>query len=488
MADMRKKTSPARVSAAVALYRRPAVYLIVSGIIALALRLPLVSQSLWYDEIYTLLHYIRGPWSNMFDQYSPNNHPLYTILARLAVFVAEISEATLRLPSVLAGAVLGLVLAWPILRKSPALAVALALVAMLQPWLVVFSGEARGYALMLLLCVIATNVLPTEGRGISWGYVLAVAAAVFTVPIAVIVCLGHGVAIAWLRRGAFKAWLISAVLAGLLTLTLYTPLLSGMVAYFRHPQKPSIGYRQYLYQLCPHLLNGWNASPGLWLPTGAAVMGLTVAVLVGGGIIAWRRGIMKIELVTFAIASGIAIVLPLVLPPAGEVRFVVWLIPLYIVALASILAASTDKIAPAPKAAAAGLMVVGVAVLGLHGWALGRLWAIPPQPVHEALSAADQLAGEGGAIVGIYMCAADARAIYPPRADMKVAYTVEQLQTVEDQASGKLWAVIFYESFLTRDQKKLAEYMQANYRFQCRYPGRISPAALYYRVLPKHIR
>src|SRR5438132_13508330 len=52
--------------------------------LALLLRAPALGQSLWYDEIVTLFNYVLQPWSAIVKgQYSPNNHILFSLLAKL---------------------------------------------------------------------------------------------------------------------------------------------------------------------------------------------------------------------------------------------------------------------------------------------------------------------------------------------------------------------------------------------------------------------
>src|SRR5947207_2221448 len=106
-------------------------------LLAMAVRLPMLGQSLWYDEMYTLLHYVWAPWPNLFTDFSPNNHPVYSILAKLITSERSLHETILRLPSLLAGSALGVALAWPLRRTHPATALLIGLLASLQPWLCV---------------------------------------------------------------------------------------------------------------------------------------------------------------------------------------------------------------------------------------------------------------------------------------------------------------------------------------------------------------
>ncbi len=128
---------------------------------AAALRLPVISQSLWYDEMYTLLNYILQPWERIVaGEYSPNNHIFFTLLAKLATpdtgdlaaLQSEIGGITvmIRLVSLLAGIALPVALAWGIRKEQPYQAILLAVIAAVHPWAIGLSGWARGYTLMML--------------------------------------------------------------------------------------------------------------------------------------------------------------------------------------------------------------------------------------------------------------------------------------------------------------------------------------------------
>src|SRR5881394_1026921 len=52
--------------------------------IAVLLRAPALGQSLWYDELVTLANFVSRPWSAIVrGEYSPNNHILFTLLAKI---------------------------------------------------------------------------------------------------------------------------------------------------------------------------------------------------------------------------------------------------------------------------------------------------------------------------------------------------------------------------------------------------------------------
>jgi len=60
--------------------------LIAAAIIMLALlvRMAPLGQSLWYDEMVTLVNSVAQPWPSIVKgQYTPNNHILFSLLAKL---------------------------------------------------------------------------------------------------------------------------------------------------------------------------------------------------------------------------------------------------------------------------------------------------------------------------------------------------------------------------------------------------------------------
>src|SRR6266567_3613254 len=107
-------------------------------ILALLLRAAPLAQSLWYDEMVTLVNFVGQPWSSIVKgEYSPNNHILFTLLAKLVTpesgAIADIT-ILLRLPSLIAGSFVPIALAWPLRRCCPKLALGIAIVGAINPW------------------------------------------------------------------------------------------------------------------------------------------------------------------------------------------------------------------------------------------------------------------------------------------------------------------------------------------------------------------
>ncbi len=113
------------------------------------------TQSITVDEATTYLNYVREHWSNVWSNYDPNNHVLYSILAQLSVRAFHASEFTLRLPSVLAGfffviglhRVLAATIESGVIRWIALVGISLA------PLMLDFAVAARGYGLGLALLI-----------------------------------------------------------------------------------------------------------------------------------------------------------------------------------------------------------------------------------------------------------------------------------------------------------------------------------------------
>jgi 4-amino-4-deoxy-L-arabinose transferase-like glycosyltransferase len=126
--------------------------LIVMSLLALALRLWRLNADLWFDEILTLLDFVRPPLGEILTSFpSQNQHMFYSILAHISVDIFGETAWALRLPSV----VFGMGSLWALFalgcrvvgRREALLACALMTVSYHHLW---FSQNARGY--MGLLC------------------------------------------------------------------------------------------------------------------------------------------------------------------------------------------------------------------------------------------------------------------------------------------------------------------------------------------------
>ena len=126
------------------------------GVIALAIRLAHLRQTMRHDEAYTYLHYARAPLATALSDYTyPNNHLFHTLLVWTSTRLFGSSEIAIRLPAFVFGmlvvpATYRLALRFAN-RGASLLAMALAAV---WPALVLYSTNARGYSFVSFLFVV----------------------------------------------------------------------------------------------------------------------------------------------------------------------------------------------------------------------------------------------------------------------------------------------------------------------------------------------
>ena len=191
-------------------------------ILALAVRIPGLSQSLFGDELFTydtaavgspqdLIHAVRT------SEVSP---PLFFFVVWLARRISD-AQVWLRLPSLVCGVALIPVL-YAVGRRLVGSTAALvgAGLAVLSPFLVWYSDEARGYALLALLVVGSTWALlvALERGGFGrWALVtVLVAGVLLTHYTALFVVVVQAMWACWVRRDRIQPVVVSYAVAALL--------------------------------------------------------------------------------------------------------------------------------------------------------------------------------------------------------------------------------------------------------------------------------
>jgi len=205
------------------------------------LRASLLHKPIQYDEAYTYLYFASRPLPALLADYSaPNNHLFHTLLVALSSRLLGAAPWTLRLPAFLAG-VLTIPAAYLLVRRlgSAHQALAAAALVALAPNLIDYSANGRGYTLIvlfaLLLAYLATHLTehPTPRCWLAYSLVLALG--MHTIPIFLYTAVGVSLwmmaihltdPLPWPERRRRLLWLAYAsLLAGLLTLLLYSPVL-----------------------------------------------------------------------------------------------------------------------------------------------------------------------------------------------------------------------------------------------------------------------
>ena len=221
--------------------------LVALTVLAAVLRAIALNDGLWFDEILTLVLFVRPPLERIVTEYpNSNNHPLYSVLAHFAVGAFGEHAWSLRLPAALFG-----VAAVPAVyalgravsdRRESLLAAALIAVSYHHIW---FSQNARGYTILALCAVGATYLLIQGWRTgrpryfLLYGVVAALG--VYTHLTMVLMVAGHAVVVAieacWSNADRRRILLAAAgvAVAALVSLALYAPMASAVIAFFSAP-------------------------------------------------------------------------------------------------------------------------------------------------------------------------------------------------------------------------------------------------------------
>jgi Dolichyl-phosphate-mannose-protein mannosyltransferase len=203
------------------------------GAIVVWTRLAGLNQSLWHDEVFSVVHYVDlGPSTIVSGDYVPNDHVLFNLLGYGTTRVLGESEVTLRLWSVLpAIAAAALIVWWTWRLRGRWTALVVAVLVATSPVHHDLAREARGYGLMFLagaLMLVFSHRVVTQGDRSSW-IALALAGVIgsYTAPQFVLGFVGQTIPLLVRRDLQKRALVLLGVVGGVLLL-LYSPLLSDI--------------------------------------------------------------------------------------------------------------------------------------------------------------------------------------------------------------------------------------------------------------------
>jgi len=264
-------------------------------IIGLALRLHDLGVGLWFDEIQTMVDYVRLPLGQILSTYdSQNQHMLYSVLARLSVDLFGDSGWSLRLPA----ALMGTASLWATYRlasrltseREALLATLLLTVSYHHVW---FSQNARGYSGLLLFSLLGTEAFlrltgPSQaGWKTAVFYATCMALAIYTHVTAAFVVVAHAVIalVIWWRQGRSLTTPVRRALAGIILTGTFSLQLYALVLpqFFDTLLTPTMAGTDTAWKdplwLLTETLNGLaRGLPGGWI---VLVGGLVVAVCIG---------------------------------------------------------------------------------------------------------------------------------------------------------------------------------------------------------------
>jgi hypothetical protein len=267
------------------------IFLILGGItlIGIILRILDINKSIAYDEAYTFIHFASRPLKHILADYSaPNNHIFHTILVGISYRLFGGQAWVLRLPAFIAGIFMVpamYIAARRFFSEYQSLAAA-GLVAVI-PLFINYSVNGRGYTMLVLFALVLANfagiLVARHERPRSeaeWGskpalfaYILTSAIGFYTIPIFLYPMAGISLWIVFTylfmnetRQDASRLrrlgiFLGACLLAGLLTLVLYSPVIlfgSGLNSIVGNEIVRSLNWPTFVENLDPRLLKAWN--------------------------------------------------------------------------------------------------------------------------------------------------------------------------------------------------------------------------------------
>jgi 4-amino-4-deoxy-L-arabinose transferase-like glycosyltransferase len=307
--------------------------------VAAALRLPfLATQSLWFDEAYTVHVVQAGSLGQLWDRIgaSESTPPLFYLLAwgwtKLAGSDGAAALRTVSALAIVASVPVAYAALWRLVGRHAALATA-ALLAV-SPLLGWYALDARAYGLLVLTALLSVwafaAVLEAPGRRRLALWALAAAAAIWTHWFAGFLVLGEALALLWLRRDAWRGILLAGG-AALLALVPLLGLLHDQTGDDRAAFITGTGVVDRLEQVARQFGAGTNV-PRTWLEAAALIV--VFAALAAGIALTVRRARSDDGARALLALAAIGLLVPLALAATGvydrfNVRNVLYLWPLF---------------------------------------------------------------------------------------------------------------------------------------------------------------
>jgi hypothetical protein len=451
-------------------------------LVGAAFRLYHLDGGLWFDEIQTLVDYVRQPLGYILSTYdSQNNHLLYSLLAKSSVLTFGESGWSVRLPA----ALLGIMSIWALFAfgrlvtrpREAMLAAILLTVSYHHVW---FSQNARGYTGLLLGTLLGTTafleLVSTERptwKAILW-YGVAMSAAVYIHLTAVLVVAAHAVvwvALVWKRRhestrAAVRPTLWALFVSGTFSLGLYAlvlPQLAGTL--FGKASSQSTEWQNPLWLLAESLAGLSQGFPG-----GPLILVAGFAIVLSGWVSFWRRSPV----------AAVLMVLPGVLTAAAAILLSHNLWPrlfFFSAGFAVLIAvrgifAFAQALAPSRGTTIATIVTSAVVLLSVT--TVPRAWA-PKQDFRAAATLVETSQDPGDAIVTVDLTNYPYRQ-YLGRAWDSVA-SIASLQEIERNHT-RTWVLYTFPVRLSAVQPEIWNHLQSKYDTAAVFPGTVGGGAV----------
>lgn len=444
-------------------------------IVGAALRLIGLNQGLWYDEIATLVRYVRRPLIEIVTRFdTQNQHMLYSVLAHGSVQVFGDTAWALRLPA----ASFGVASLWAVWwfgtlvtgRREALLAAALLAVSSHHVW---FSQDARGYSMLLFWTLVGSGLFlrllqgPVRSRALVFGYGAVMALATWTQVAGGFVVAGH--ALVWLvlavagRRGGsavVREPVLAIVLSGLLTLLLYAPVVPAMITTLAAPGATggAAEWKSPVWFVTEAMRGLARGVPGGWI-------GLFVAAAVAGlGTLNYLRRSRPVTLVMLLPGLVTAVVMLVTAHNLWPRLFFFATGFAVLIAVRGGFALSEAVFgARGPMVATVGLVVASAA----SAFTVPRIW-VPKQDFGAARAFVEASRQPGDAVVTVDMTRLPYRDFYPT--GWIAADSLTDLAALRPD-SGRTWVLYTFPERLRAVDPAMWDAIQCCFTEARRFPG-----------------
>jgi hypothetical protein len=209
----------------------PGAVVVLAGAFLLWTRLIPLDNSLWNDEIHSVLAYILPGPGGIWGSYTPNDHMLFELLSWASTkLVGVYEEPTYRLWGVVPSiAAVALMTGWSWRRLSPWVSALFATIAVTAPLFMTLSIQARGYGLGFLASVLVVIGADGLARAYSvrnlWCFAGGGLAGLLTLPTFALPFGTVAVVLMAVRPGLRRAVMRSVAVVGIVALAFYGPVL-----------------------------------------------------------------------------------------------------------------------------------------------------------------------------------------------------------------------------------------------------------------------
>ena len=453
-----------------------------------ALRAIGLDAQLWFDEIATLVEFVRLPFGAIVSDYSSlNNHMFFTLQAKAATLLFGEAAWSLRLPAALFG-VGSIYLIWRLARRysQPRVALSAAALTAFSYHHIWFSQNARGYTELGFWCLAATiaylSLLQAPRRASAIALALSIAAALYTHLTAgfFIAALGlHYLAREGARLSRRETISLAPFFAfaagGLLALAAYAPALPSIIAQVSGVSGGSA------VDVMQHYQNPlWAIAEGLRTLGGPPWFGFVAAsvalcALAFGAASLWRRSPAAVIITALSILITLAMLTALSMRVWPRFFFVQFPLLFWLLAEGAnaLLAVARPRLArlSEPRIEARAFLLGMTVACGLSLALAAKNYAAPKQDYEAAAAYVEAQGGAPAEIVAAGLAAFPYSVYYRP------AFR-QAAEAEPEKIANSQWVIIAFPSRTLRRYPELAGALDREFEAPVRFKGTLGDGAI----------